>query len=795
MARERAAAERPAGNGGPRRRAVGRLAGIAGLVLALLLVVGPPQAPSSVTTGAPTGVGLGPTAHRPLPTAWQDFWFVPEPSEKPGPIATALAEAVRRLDEGDAAGALAALRPAKGTALEPFVHLTAARALQRLDRRAEARERLDAALAVPGERAVTSTAVLARAGLAEAAAPAAALADYQQVFAARPAAPDAVLAGILRTATAAGDVAGQQAAALALHFEFPVSPHAAAAAPVVAALRASAPPARLAELDGRELARADRLFDARRYAEARAAYLAARRVATGADAVKADVRAAVADYHLDRHRAAAEALAPLRDTAPHEAEARYFHLRSLRALGQRDAYVAAVRDLADRYPTSPWAAEALNHLASYFIVDDQDDRALEVFARVLDQHPAHRHAERAAWKLGWARYREGRFAEAAATFERGTANAPRSDYRPAWLYWSGRAHERAGDRERAAQRFRVAVIDYQNSYYGRLAATGLKRLGQAPGPQADAAGVAAESVAPATGGAVPQGHRDLVRMLLAAGLLDFAAAEVEFAQRTWGNGAALDATLAWIHHRRGDLRRGITLMRRAYPQFMAAGGERLPDALQRVIFPVAYGGLIDRYARQRDLDPYLVAALVAQESSFQPDARSVANALGLMQIMPATGRRLARTEGVRRFSTARLIDPELNVRLGTRYFAGLVDTLGGEHLALASYNAGKSRVDRWLAERPGLPPDEFIDDIPFPETQNYVKRILGTAEDYRRLYGDTGLSAAAPARSVVPTRATPRPAASAPAKTPPRKSPAAKAPAKKAPPKRPPAGRSPARGD
>ena len=128
----------------------------------------------------------------------------------------------------------------------------------------------------------------------------------------------------------------------------------------------------------------------------------------------------------------------------------------------------------------------------------------------------------------------------------------------------------------------------------------------------------------------------------------------------------------------------------------------------------------------------------------------------------------------------------------------LVGALGGDHLALASYNAGKSRVDRWLAERPGLPPDEFIDDIPFPETQNYVKRILGTAEDYRRLYGDTGLSAAgpaAPARSVVPTRATPRSAVSAPAKTPPRKAPAAKAPTKKAPPKRPPARRAPARGD
>ena len=126
---------------------------------------------------------------------------------------------------------------------------------------------------------------------------------------------------------------------------------------------------------------------------------------------------------------------------------------------------------------------------------------------------------------------------------------------------------------------------------------------------------------------------------------------------------------------------------------------------------------------------------MAQESTFTAEIRSHANAYGLMQIIPATGRRYARKLGISPFSTTMLRQPETNVRIGTQYFRDLIDRFGGAHFALASYNAGESRVDRWTDERPGIPQDEFIDDIPFPETQNYVKRILGTAEDYRYLYG------------------------------------------------------------
>src|SRR5262249_23234569 len=154
--------------------------------------------------------------------------------------------------------------------------------------------------------------------------------------------------------------------------------------------------------------------------------------------------------------------------------------------------------------------------------------------------------------------------------------------------------------------------------------------------------------------------------------------------------------------------------RRAYPQFMAAGGEALPPEILSVIFPLGYWDLIKKYSAQHDLDPYLVAALVAQESTFVPDIKSYASAVGLMQLMPATGRQYAKKLGIK-YTASTLTNPETNVKLGTAYFADLVKKFGDPYLALASYNAGDSPVSRWLSERPGVGREEFIDDIPYPQ--------------------------------------------------------------------------------
>jgi soluble lytic murein transglycosylase len=538
-----------------------------------------------------------------------------------------------------------------------------------------------------------------------------------------------------RAAEKVRDDATARGAYAKVFYEWPLSPEAADAESGLARLGGPM----VADVDKLELARAQILYAGRRYGEARKSFQAVRSRTTGDERWTIDLKLAQCDYYLQHYPVAREAFTKYIAQAPGaHVEAEYFLLNTLRALNRGSEYVAGVAAFVQTYSTSPLAETALNELATYYILQDDDARAADIFGQMYAAFPAGSFADRAAWKAGWWAYKAGNYRETIRLFESAAAAMRRADYRSAWVYWAARAYEGLNDRDGAVAAYRRVVADYRNSYYGREAARAIQRLGG----RGAIALVASTRPTPLViaPGTMPA-NATLIRRLLEAGMYDDAIAEVRKVQAESGNAPLLDATIAYALNRKGELRPAITAMRRAYPQFMAEGGEQLPRRILSIIFPVAHWDLIQRYATDRRLDPFMVAALVAQESTFQADIRSAANAWGLMQILPSTGRRYAPRVGVRPFSAARLTDPEVNVRIGTAYFSDLIQQFDDVASALAAYNAGESRVMRWRAERPGAPRDEFIDDIPFPETQNYVKRIMGTAEDYRVLYGNPRVAA------------------------------------------------------
>lgn len=520
---------------------------------------------------------------------------------------------------------------------------------------------------------------------------------------------------------------------------------------------------RLASRDryDRELARAHQLFAVGRYADAQDGYQLIADLATGDDRDLIALRLAICDYHRGRLTTAQQAINAYvhdSDDPARVPEARFYYLSAQRDRRQFADYIQRVAEFVEMYPASPFAARALDELGTHYILADEDAKAAATFLELYQRYPESPEAARAAWKSGWWDYRHGEYRRAIQTFESAFDTFSSSNYRPSWIYWAARAHRQLGDREAADTGFERVISYYRNSYYGREAARALQSLRAAglPAPGLPVAPASLELPASIVAGDPPP-NAERIRLLLAAGLYDDALGELRRAQREGGSTPVIEATMSWAYARRGDLRLSINAMRRAYPEFMAAGGEALPEDILRAIFPVAHWDLISSRAAQHDLDPFLMTALVAQESTFQPAVRSAANAYGLMQIIPGTGRRLARQLDISPFRTSLLVDPEINVRMGMRYFADLLDEFGHPAYALASYNAGEHRIRVWRRERPGMDLDEWIDDIPFPETQNYVKRILGTAEDYRQLYGHLS-----PAHAVRPSGLLEGPASAGP---------------------------------
>jgi peptidoglycan lytic transglycosylase len=679
---------------------------------------------------------LGPTEHPTLPKNESDLWLVPSAADRSariGPAAISLAAAVRRYQDNDFAGALTTLSRLPPTAaLDDYIDYYTGLAQLRLQKYAEARKTFTAVLDRKPQGAVSLRAALAQGEAAEASGDyKAAVEIYQRLAESKGLVTDEVLSRLGRVALAADDRKAAAQAYLRLYYEFALTDAATAAASQLPSLQEHVVKSGYQP----DLGRAAMLFGARRYAEARTAFQDLQRVAGGDDKELVDLRVAECDFYLRRYDSAREGTRPYLERASRKAEARFFFLSALRELGNHDEYVAQTRSLVTDFPGDSWSEEALNNLGTHYIVTNEDEAAAQIFAELYEKFPTGSRAERAAWKSGWWSYRRGDYQNAVRTFESAASSFPRSDYRPSFLYWAGRAHGELGQGEVAAARFQLVFHDYGSSYYGRLAKKQVSRMADAE-PASDRA-IPASLQGAATIPPQPP-TADRIKLLLANGLYDDALEELRFAQRQWGTSPAIEATMAWAYHQKGELRRGITLMRRAYPQSLTSTGHLLPVAMRQVIFPLVYWETIRVHANKYDLDPYVMAALINQESTFDADIRSSANAWGLMQIVPPTGRRLARTLGIRRFSTRSLTDPLTNIRMGMLYFSQLVKQFGGTYYALASYNAGESRVVRWKAERPGLDEDEFIDDIPFPETQNYVKRILGTAEDYRLLYGRDG---------------------------------------------------------
>lgn len=393
-----------------------------------------------------------------------------------------------------------------------------------------------------------------------------------------------------------------------------------------------------------------------------------------------------------------------------------------RVQGRRQDLATLEDRLVERFPAS---AEALDVV--FFQADDHHDagrlaQAMDRYRRVVSMSPSADRAGLARMRWGQIHLSNGELEAAAEVYKGYLTEFPDGRRWEEASFWGARAARAVGDTAWAAAATVRLRKESPLSYY--------VAVGPDPNDVLDAL---------PEGGALPDPdwlswELQVVALLEEAGLDEGAAAHAEtLAAAVWESDDVL-LRLAAAFVREGRPRDGINLgweLRRR--------GRAWDRALLEVVFPFPHSDLVRARAGELELDPYLLAAIVRQESAFQADVVSAAGAVGLMQVMPATGGELARRVGPRRFRPAFLSVPELNVHLGTAYLADLLRRYDGDvPLVLSAYNAGPTRANRWRRLPQAGDPLRFTERIPFRETRNYVKNVTRNRVLYRWLHGGAG---------------------------------------------------------
>ncbi len=488
--------------------------------------------------------------------------------------------------------------------------------------------------------------------------------------------------------------------------------------------------------------RAELLMKAKRYGDAVDEYreLAIHAAPEGRPA--AELALADALHRSGRNREAKAELTGLSGATPDQNAHRLYILAEVAwASDENDLFYRTVDQLRQTAPSSSWLEQALMLVANLHLVHHERDQALDAFRELQQRFPNGSRASYAHWKAAWLTLRLGRPDEARKEFEEQIALYPNGNETSAALYWRARLAEEENQPAMARAFYQKLSDRYRNYYYAELGRDRLKELPEStdpPGqypildripPLEHAAKITLEE-APAD-----DLHLQKAELLGNGGLVDFAVRELQAAAED-DKGSWELAETAQLYTDTGHYDRAIEVMKRSVPSYFAVDIPMLPREYWGALFPRPYWTDLKKFSVANGLDPYLVASLIRQESEFNPLAVSRANAVGLMQLLPRTGKNVAKQESLKRYNATQLFNPTVNLQLGTHYFRGMVDKFGGsfEH-ALAAYNAGSDRVEEWMGQGPYRDSPEFVESIPFTETREYVQAIMRNASVYRQLYG------------------------------------------------------------
>jgi soluble lytic murein transglycosylase len=477
------------------------------------------------------------------------------------------------------------------------------------------------------------------------------------------------------------------------------------------------------------LERAHRLFELNDNTEARTEYLAAMNELTGPDRDLARVRVGATHYRAKEYAAALRVLREATAAAPEtDAERLYWLTEAARKAKETSLMEETAASIRRLYPATRWATEALVSVGNSLLASEQYPESQKYFALCAETQSNSNSLPYCHWKVAYQAYADRR-PDAYQQLNAFAERFPTANQTSAAWYFLGRLAETQKNSAVARNFYTRVAEQFPNYYYAMLA----RERGGVTGRVPDAQRLSFEPTSDL------KLRQERAGLLATAGLDDYAERELRYAGRQGVPAHQLAFTLAKLTDRRGEPDRAMRFIKGIFPGYLSVPIEGAPKEFWRLVYPLPYREDVERFARSQNLDPYLVAGLIRQESEFNPRALSRTKAQGLMQVMPATGREISRKLGIKGFTLAMLYKPEISLQMGTYHFRKWLDAEDGQvEVTLSAYNAGKTRADRWQKYGPFREPAEFVEIIPFLETRDYVQAVMRNADMYRRLYGPAG---------------------------------------------------------
>lgn len=487
------------------------------------------------------------------------------------------------------------------------------------------------------------------------------------------------------------------------------------------------------------LGRADRFFELHDYTHARAEYRMLLDRPGGQERDQARVRIGAADYATGKGALAVPYLLSLELTDPAaDAERLYWLEECARQRKDDEDMMAHVKQLAEKYRQSPWRLKALISAANRFLLANRPDQYVPLYKAAYEDFPNDTATATCHWKVTFEAYLHGK-SDASSLLREHLERFPAHATAGGALYFLGRLSEQQHDYASARACYQRLAKAFQNYYYGVLAGDRLRaaEISSVAASQKMADFLAAVKLPVAVPVPTDPTRTTILRiersrLLRNAGLADLADSELRFGARTDGQGALLGIESASSAEAANVAMR---IMKSLAPDYLTLPLDAAPRKFWELLYPLPYRAELTADAQQQALDPFLVAGLIRQESEFNAEAVSRANAYGFMQVRPGTGRQFARRAGVQRFTTQSLFQPAVNLKIGTSILKSMLDENGGRvEQTLAAYNAGPARAAEWLTWNRYREPAEFVESIPFTETRDYVQAVIRNAGIYRRLY-------------------------------------------------------------